>query len=419
SHVSPDGWVQRLLIALAFGGVLESDTGFGTSEAIPAGILISMGYKPLRAAILCLVANTVPVAFGLLGTPVITLARLTGLSVGSLSVLTALQLSPIIVFLPLVLVVVITGKMKGLRGVALLSLGSGIMFSLGQTLTAWFLGPELPAVIGSIAAGGFIIMWSRLFPVKTPWPADPVDTPVVDPVDSPRAGVRRTITAIMPYVLILLFTILLRIPANVDFFSSPFFTPKVTIYGGQNAASVQIPWASGAGTVLIITGIISGFAQGLSIRRLLRTLAVTFRKIGLTAVTVLSIVALARVMTYSGMVYSLAVAAGTLGIWFPLLSPFIGMIGTFLTGSDTSSNILFGSLQKESAIAAGVEPEWLAAANTSGATAGKMISPQSLSIAAASTGLAGREKELFRGTVWFCVAYVAVMAIIVFAVTLF
>ncbi|MBN1523196.1 MAG: L-lactate permease [Spirochaetales bacterium] len=415
--VSPDRRIQGLLIAFAFGGFLESVTGFGTSVAIPAGILISMGFKPLRAAVLCLVANTVPVAFGLLGVPVITLARITALPVDILSVFTALQLSPIIILLPLVLVVIITRQLKGLGGVAVFALGSGIMFAAGQTLTAWFIGPELPAVVGAIAAGGFLVGAARMFPVKHPWTFEEKEntSPKQDIVIPPA----RALAAVSPYIIILGLTLVLRIPVIAAIFKNNIFSPGITVYSGEGAKSVEIAWATGAGTILLLSGVISGIIQKLSIRRIGRAMWHTMKKIGLTAVTVLSIVALARVMTYSNMVGSIAAAAGTFGMFFPLVSPFIGMLGTFLTGSDTSSNILFGSLQKQSAIAAGVSPEWLAAANTSGATAGKMISPQSLSIAAASTGLAGREKELFKGTVLFCIAYVAVMAVIVFVYTLF
>ncbi len=411
SGISPDRRIQSLILAFAFGGFLEAVAGFGTAVAIPAGILAAMGFNPLLAATLCLIANTIPVAFGVLGIPIITLSQVTGLPLASLALYTAVQLIPFIVLLPFVLVFAVTGSFKNIKGVAGVSVASGAAFALGQTFTTIYMGPELAAVVGSLASLAVIVAWAKLLPVRKIWLFDGEKADfdrVNTKIDMPAA-----IRAWSPYLFILGIIIVMRfIPALNDY---PF-TLKKQFYFGPDGKPLSFQLATGAGTVLFISAVLGGLVQGASIIKISAMLMHTLKQLYKTIVTVLSIVILAKVMGYSGMTGSIAsTLAAVSGRLYPLVAPLIGALGTFLTGSDTSSNVLFGNLQSQTAAQLGMSREWIAAANASGATAGKMISPQSISIATAATGLSGNEGRILSSTLKYCIIYVALMGILTLA----
>ncbi len=409
--LSPDRRMQTLVIAFAFGGFLEAVAGFGTAVAIPAGIMIAMGFEPLLAAVVCLIANTIPVAFGVLGVPVVTLAQVTGMQSGPLSIYTALQLIPLVLVLPVGLVAMTTGSLKAVRGVALPAVLAGAVFGAAQLLVAWRLGPEMPAVIGSICAMLFLVGWARWRPVKDVWrfPGEAADA--VRHEKTPRPQILR---AWSPFLLVLLLIVVTRaVPFLVPLLARPPFTVHLQTYYGSGGKALAFPLAASGGTLLFISAVVGGMIQRLPPSRIVGVFAETLRISWKSILTILCIVAMAKLMGYSGMVACIAAAFAMTGPLFPFLSPFIGALGTFLTGSDTSSNVLFGGLQKTTAQNLSLSTDWMVAANASGATAGKMISPQSISIAASSTGLSGREGELLRRTLPWCVAYVAVMGVIV------
>ncbi|MBP7401329.1 MAG: L-lactate permease [Clostridia bacterium] len=418
SGLSPDRRVQGLLLAFAFGGFLEAVAGFGTSVAIPAGILVAMGFDPFRAAVVCLIANTVPVAFGVLGVPITTLAQVTGLATDRLSLFTALQLFPLAVLLPLVLVGVIAGGVKGIRGVTGLSIAAGAAFSLFQTVTAWAVGPELAAVVGSIAAMLAILGWLRFRPVRSPWrfPGEDAETGASTPDGASRPTVREALQAWSPYLIVLVLVFAVRFLPFLSFLNESPFTVSHQFYHGEGGKPMSFALATSAGTNLFIAAVAGGLIQGASFRRLVGVFAKTLRQCERTIATVLAIVALAKLMGYSGMVAGIASALASLaGGFYPLVAPFIGMVGTFITGSDTSANVLFGNLQRETAVRLGMDPVWLTAANAAGATLGKMISPQSISIAASATRLGKREGRLLGATFLYCLAFAVVMGVLVYA----
>jgi lactate permease len=411
--ISPDRRVQGLLLAFSFGGFLEAVAGFGTAVAIPAGILSAIGFNPLLAATVCLIANTIPVAFGVLGIPIITLAQVTSLPVRALSIHTAVQLFPFAIFLPLVLVWVVTRSLKNLKGVAGLSLAAGIAFAVGQTLTTIFAGPELAAVVGSLASLLVIVLWVRWRPVKNIWlfPGEP-ESPARLQTGLPAS---QALVAWAPYLLVLLFILITRFVPGLDFLNQHPFLVKQQFYFGPGGKAQIFQLATGSGTVLFVSAILGGLIQGTSIIKIFRVLAHTVKQLSKTIITVLAIVALAKVMGYSGMVNTIAVALSAVsGGFYPFIAPLIGALGTFLTGSDTSSNVLFGALQKQTALQLHINPEWITAANASGATAGKMISPQSISIATAATGLSGAEGKILNTTLKYCLVYVILMGVLVF-----
>lgn len=413
SGLSADRRIQALVIAFAFGGFLESVAGFGTAVAIPAGILAAMGFEPLFAAVLCLAANTVPVALGVVGIPIITLAEVTGLPLGELALNAALQLFPMAVLLPVFLIFLTTRSLKGIKGVWLIALASGFAFGAGQLLTAWIVGPELSAVVGSLASLAVLLLWNRRFPVKKPWTFDADrGTKAVPPaVVSFREGLK----AWSPYMLILVLVLGTSLLPFLRFLGQAPFAAGFLFYKGPGGKPLTFSLVKNPGTLILIAALIGGLIQRLSIGELLRTARDTLKQISKTIVTVLSIVSIAKLMGYSGMISSVAVSLASLsGSFFPLISPLLGALGTFITGSDTSSNVLFGELQKQTAMQIGAPVSWITAANASGATIGKMISPQSIAIATSATGLAGSEGLILSRTLKYAAVFTALLGALVY-----
>jgi lactate permease len=390
-EITPDLNVQAVLIAFCLGGFLESVAGFGTAVAIPTAMLMSMGFHPVRSAVISLVANSVPVAFGALGIPVIVLSKITALDLALLTKYVAIQLAPFAFLVPLALLFLANGGVKGLRRSVWDTLFIGIIFTVVQTAVALFVGPELVAVAGSLSSLGFYALYRRL----------------VTRTGGSESG--RLAVAVINYVILLVLVLATRLP-DIHILKEFPFVLKMPI--GTHTFTVD--WLTTPGTLLIISAIAGGMIQGLAAKSLIQIMGVTARKIVPSALTIISIVALAKVMGYSGMILSVA---GTLtafsGSFYPLIAPVLGALGTFVTGSDTSSNILLGELQKNAAVNTGYSPEWIAASNTAGATAGKMISPQSISVAASTVGIT-QEREIIRTTIWFCLGYAVILGIYIF-----
>ncbi len=411
SGVSADRRVQALLIAWGFGGFLEGAAGFGTAVAIPAAVLIGLGFEPRRAAVVCLVANTVPVAFGGVGLPVITLAKVTDADLARVTWFTALQLTPLVVLLPLVLVPMLTGGLRGLKGVAGLCLAAGVAFAVPQLALARFVGPELTAIAGSVVAMPTVALWSRWFPPKTTW-RFPGEAEEEGPPPEGHAGLREQLVAWAPYLLMLVF--ILGTGTLVPPVNRALALAQSSFAIVPGARPMTFTWLLNPGTLIFLGGLAGGLVQGASLKVVGGVLRSTARQLAAASVTVTAIVALAQVMGHSGMSAAIAVAlAGATGRAYPALSPLIGALGTFLTGSNTSSNVLFGALQKQAALQLGADPSWLVAANAAGATAGKMISPQSIAVAASATGQQGREGELLRGAMAQALVYTLILGAVV------
>ena len=412
--ISPDRRIQTLILAFSFGGFLEAVAGFGTSVAIPAEILASMGFNPFLAASVCLIANTVSVAFGVLGIPIITLSQVTDLSLGTLSLYTALQLFPFAIILPFFLVFAVTGSLKKVKGVIGISLAAGLTFAVVQTLTVVFIGPELAAATGSLLSLAVLILWSKLRPVKDVWLFEGEGIKKAPELKKSNKSLTGALVAWSPYILILVIILMTRFLPFFDFLNNYPFVIQQQFYFGEGGKPLSFQLATSGGTALFISAFIGGLLQGVSLKTLFGVLLKTLKQIKKTTVTVISVVSLAKIMGYSGMISSIAnMLATASGKFYPFLAPFIGALGTFITGSDTSSNVLFGNLQKQTAIQIGSGQEWLAAANSSGATAGKMVSPQSIAIASTAAGLPGSEGKLMITTVKYCLIYVLAMGAIV------
>ena len=408
SSISTDKRIQVLILAWGFGGFLEAVAGYGTAVALPASILAALGFNPLFAAVISLIANTVPTAFGAVGIPVSTLAQVTGLEVTTLSYIIVLQLTLFIIVIPFILVLMTGGSWKSLKGVTGITLASGLAFAIPQIFVANYLGAELPALVGSLASMAVTIGMALIFHKDKQAKTKEVVT------------VAEGFKAWLPYLLILIFILITSplVPPVYEFVSH--IKSSVTIYQGPGAAVTTFKWVGTPGVLIIFAAIIGSLVQGATLKEIASVFIKTVKQLTKSALTVIAIVSLAKIMGYSGMIVSIAtVLVMVTGSFYPFFAPMLGTLGTFVTGSDTSSNILFGPLQIEVAEAIGVDPYWLAAANTSGATGGKMISPQSIAVATSATGLIGQEGTIFKSTVKFCLGYVFVLGILVYVGSLF
>lgn len=403
SRITADKRLQVLILAWGFGGFLESVAGYGTAVAIPASILIVLGFDPLFASVICLVANTVPTAFGAVGIPVSTLAQLTGLDVRELSGWVALQLTPFILLIPFVLVILTGGGFRALRGVWPIALASGASFAVVHAVAAVFLGAELPALLGSAVSLLVTVALAR------------TRTKSEDGEQGSRQALRKraVLRAWLPYVLMFLFILGTSPLLPAVHHALKEVHSELNLLGDR---PVRFYWVATPGVMILLAAVIAGLVQGASPKTLGALFLKTLVKLGPSFVTVISILALARVMGVSGMIGTIArtLSEATGGL-YPLLAPLLGALGTFVTGSDTSSNILFGQLQTEVAAKIGTEPTWLAASNTSGATAGKMISPQSIAVAVGATGQTGQEGAILQRTLPVCLAYVVLLGVLVWA----
>ncbi|MBP6065572.1 L-lactate permease [Bacteroides sp.] len=404
SSISTDKSIQVLLLTWGFGGLLEAMAGFGTAVAIPAAILISLGFKPIFSAVVSLIANSVATAFGAIGTPVLVLAKETGLDVLQLSTTVVLQLSVLMFLIPFVLLVLTDHKLKSLpKNLTLAILVGGFSFG-GQYLAARYMGPESPAIIGSIVSIIIIVAFGKLTASKA------------DKHQSSPLKTKEILNAWSIYLLILLLIVL----------TSPLFPQLRTVLAHNGVTQITFPinnifvdykisWLTHAGVLLFIGTFIGGLIQGASVQELFAVLWSTLKQLKKTVVTVICLVSLSTIMDFSGMIAIIAtVLAAATGGLYPLFAPAIGCLGTFITGSDTSSNILFGKLQATVAGQIGVNPDWLAAANTVGATGGKIISPQSIAIATSASNQQGKEGEILKAAMPYSLVYILIAGIIVF-----
>jgi lactate permease len=405
ADITTDKRIQVLILAWGFGGFLEAVAGYGTAVAIPASILAALGFDALFAALICLAANTVPTAFGAIGIPVLTLAQITNLDVNILSYEIALQLILFIVIIPAMLVVLTTRSFKGIKGVIGISLASGVAFAIPELLCAKYFGAELPSLAGSICSMAVTILIAKVFYKEK----------TTESTDRARITFKQGFLAWLPYILVLLFILGSSPVVKPVYAALSKVKTHVVIYQGVEATPFVFKWIATPGTLIILATFIGGLIQGAGIKEIARVFAYTVKQLSKSTATVLCIVSMSKVMAYSGMISAIAVVlVKVTGQYFSFFSPLIGALGTFVTGSDTSANVLFGKLQVEVASKTNISPYWLAAANTAGATGGKMISPQSIAVATAATGLVGSEGKLLNQTLKYCIVYVLLLGVLVY-----
>ena len=398
--ITNDRAVQVLLVAFAFSGFIEGAAGFGTPVAIAAAMLVGLGFPPFLAASVCLLANTAPVAFGSIGTPLIMLQRVTNLPMDALSADVGRLCAPIALILPSYLMLVM-GGLSALRAALPAAIVCGVAFGGVQFLVSSFLGPNLAGILSAIAAMCALLVLLRFW---TP-PGDENRTP-----SGHSPG--QVFVAWSPYLLLVIFvmlwgsastkaildkvTVIIPWPGLHNLIMRmPPITPKAAPYG----APYTLNLLSASGTSCLFAVFASALVLRVSPVRLARLTWATAKQLALPLVTIASVVALAFIMNYSGQTATLGLVVAATGAAFPFFSTLLGWMGVFLTGSDTSANALFGTLQVVTANQLGMNPVLMAAANSSGGVLGKMISLQSIAVAAAATGMArSEESSLLRFT---------------------
>jgi lactate permease len=435
-RISDDQRVQAVIIAFCFGALLEALAGFGTPVAITAVMLIALGFQPIKAASVALVANTAPVAFGAIAIPIITLAEITGLPQADLGAMVGRQTPVLALIVPLILV----GMVDGLRGVRQAwpaAVVGGLVFALAQFATSNYISVELTDIVASLLATGAIVallqVWQPSEPIRgerfARGPAvagaavaDVTHEQEVRRKDDDHPDTRGEIFgAYAPYLIIIaVFSIaqLGPIKTFLDGLGTEFGWPglNVTNPDGEavSATTYKFNWASAAGTLLLVCGAITMLVLRVKPGRALRIYGETLDKLKFATLTVAAVLALAYVMNLSGQTITIGLWIAGAGGILAFLSSIIGWLGVAVTGSDTSSNSLFGALQVSAAKEAGLDPTLLAAANSSGGVLGKMISPQNLAIGAAAVGLGGREGELFRRVLGWSLLLLLLMCILVY-----
>ena len=408
--VSTDKRILMLLIAFGFGNFMEGMAGFGTAVAIPAGILVGLGFDPLIAVVTCLVINSTPTAFGSVGVPTNTMANITGLNVVGISSKVAL-IQLVVQFLIPFFAVIIMGKgPKALKGLIPFIVITDLAYIIPQYAVAAVIGPDLANIIGAIVCMVVVI----LLALKMKTPENP-EYMVETSGKKLDINAKDAFIAWSPFIFIFLFLLLtstLVAPIH-DFLS--LANSKIAFYTGKNPATLTFYWIDTPGVLILLAGLLGGALQKAPFGTMMRVLGRTVASNVKTMITICSVLAVAKIMGYSGMTSDISkVLVAVTGSAFPFISPLIGTIGGFVTGSGTSTTALFGAVQVETAKAIGANQYWLAAGNLMGAGLGKMICPQSIAIGSAAVGLAGRESEIMGKVVPWTVLFTVIGGIVCF-----
>ena len=439
--VTHDQRLQLILVGFCFGAFLEGAAGFGAPVAITAALLVGLGFKPLYAAGLCLIANTAPVAFGAMGIPVIVAGQVSGIDPFLIGQMAGRQL-PFMTILVLFWIMAIMDGWRGVKETWPAVLVGGGSFAVVQFLTANYIGPELPditsAIVSLIALTGFLKVWQpkRIFRFDTEQSAPGKATGAkAAGAAKPQAAATLTAGAILkawsPFIILTAMVTLWSLKPFKALFAAggplastiisipvPMLDklvakmPPVVAQATPYGAVYTFNWLAATGTAILIAAILTIAFARFSPAKAVATLGETVRELVIPIYSIGMVLAFAFVANYSGLSATLALALAHTGQAFVFFSPFLGWIGVFLTGSDTSANALFGALQATTANQLGLSPVLTVAANTTGGVTGKMISPQSIAIACAAVGLAGKESDLFRFTVKHSLVFAAIIGII-------
>ncbi len=449
ASISDDQRVQAIIIAFCFGALMEALAGFGTPVAISSVMLIALGFRPLKAATVALVANTAPVAFGALAVPITTLATVTKLPVEDLGAMVGRQTPILAVFVPLALVFIIDGK-RGVRQVWPAALLCGLVFGVFQYLASNFWSIPLADIIAALASAAAVLAFTRVWHPAEGYvereDTDAVPGGAAEPESTggtttrTRLAATETATdsrgevlrAYAPYlIIIVVFVLATRVPfitgvaptkpgtngTGLEAATWIYNWPGLTILsdtGKAVATTFKLNLLSAAGTLLLVSGLLTVPVLKVGLGAAVRIYGRSIAQLKWAIVTVMAVLALGFVMNESGQTTTLGLWLAGAGGAFALLSPILGWLGVAVTGSDTSSNSLFGALQISAASSVNLPPTLLAAANSSGGVLGKMISPQNLAIAAGAVGLEGREGELFRRVLLWSLGFLLFMCVLVF-----
>ena len=424
-RLTSDRRMQALLIAFAFGAFIEGASGFGTPVAVAAAMLTGLGFQPLRAAAICLLANTAPVAFGSIGIPIVTLAGITGLPLDKLSGAAGRLCAPVSLFIPAYLVLAV-GGIPALQGAWLPALVAGVSFASMQYLMSNFVGPQLTDILAAIVTMVALIGLSRVWKPKDGdlFLNEATDKAVeADQQNTNRVSTAEVLYAWMPYGLLVICVLLWGFKPfqnQLNLFSYNFQwpmlhdlvlrMPPITNQPSPYHAIYSFNWLSASGTSCMVATLLSALALRVSFSQFVSVILSTCRQLFLPTVTVASVLAMAFLLNYSGATSTYGMAFASTGVIFPFFSAILGWLGVFLTGSDTSANALFGNLQVVTATRLGLDPVLIAATNSVGGVMGKMISLQTISVAAAATRMSTQDQsQLFRFTLKHSILLVSVV----------
>ena len=443
ANITADRRLQLVLIAFCFGAFFEGAAGFGTPVAVCAAILIGLGFSPLAASGLSLIANTAPVAFGALGSPVIALAAVTGLDLLQLSSMIGRQLPLFSLIVPFWLIWAFAGW-RGMLEIWPGILVAGLSFAIFQFIVSNYHGPWLVDVIAAIISMGCVTLFLRVWRPKTIWTSTSLKghetdsgTPeaLVDgePDASESAAVfkrhdRSTVMlAWMPWMILTVFVFLWGIPEvkklldGISVFKIPFEglhnmiekVPPVVPVAHKEAAIYNLNWLSATGTGIFLSAMVAGLAMKYSFVGLMRIYGHTIWKVRYSLITISAMLALGYLTRYSGTDATMGLAFAVTGAFYPFFGTMLGWLGVAVTGSDTASNVLFGGLQKTTATQLGLSPYLMAAANSSGGVMGKMIDAQSIVVASTATNWFGHEGDILRYVFWHSLVLAALVGLVV------
>ena len=430
--ITEDRRLQLLLIAFAFGAFFEGAAGFGTPVAVTAAILIGLGFSPLAASGLSLIANTAPVAYGALGTPIITLAKVHGYDVMAISAMVGRQLPFFSVLVPFWLIWAFAGR-KGMTQIWPAVLVTGVSFAIPQFLVSNYIGPELVDVIAAMSSMFCLVMFLKVWKPKEIWRTVSLRGHETDGGEAapPRAITRHAtgdvIRAWMPWVILTVFVFIWGLPAVRAYFNG-IFAPKFAIEGlhklvekmppvvplpTKESAEYVFGLLSATGTGILLSAIVGGLAMKYSPLALLRHYGKTLWLVRYSLITIVLMLALGTLTRYSGLDTTLGLAFANTGIFYPFFGTLMGWLGVALTGSDTASNVLFGGMQKVAAEQLGLPANLMGAANSSGGVMGKMIDAQSIVVALTATRWFNHEGDILRYVFFHSIALACLVGILV------
>ncbi|MHB8522727.1 MAG: L-lactate permease [Limisphaerales bacterium] len=425
--LAPDPRIQVILIAFSFGAFFEGAAGFGTPVAVTAALLIQLGFKPLQASGLSLIANTAPVAFGALGTPVIALGSVTGLDPRQLSAMVGRQLPLFSLLVPFWVVWAFAG-FRGLLGVWPAALTAGICFAVPQFLVSNFHGPWLVDIVAALTSMAAVAALLKVWQPKEIWR---LPGQANAPPATTRAAVRsrrEILEAWLPWILLTVFVFLWGLPATKNFLNEISIVkipvtdldklvlrmPPVVAAPTPEEAIFKLDWLSATGSGILVAAIVAGLVMRFSPIELVKAYGKTLKDVRYSLLTIAAMLALAYVTRYSGTDATLGLALARTGVLYPFFGTLLGWLGVTITGSDTASNVLFGRLQKITAEQIHLSPVLMAAANSSGGVMGKMAAAQSIVVASTATDWYGHEGEILRYVFFHSIALAALMGVFVF-----
>jgi lactate permease len=447
--ISDDRRIQAVIIAFSFGALIEGLAGFGTPVAITSVMLLALGFSPLKAAALSLIGNTAPVAFGSIATPIVTLSAQTGLPLEDLGGMVGRQTPFLALIVPLILVSVVDGR-RGLRQTWPAAVVAGVTFAIAQFACSNYISVELTDIIAALVSSFSLVAFLRIWKPSEPLLGEPAGGPHPAVAgasghdaalergtrlrNQKRDSTREKLEAYAPYIIIVVVFALAKLVDPIERFLfelgggtgfggeektfNGFDWPGLNVVGSDgeapSAQTFQFSFWDTPGTVVLFCGLLTMAALRVSPGAALRSYGRTLNQLRYAIVTVMAVLGLAYVMNLTGMTTTIGRWIAGSGDVFAFLSPIIGWLGVAITGSDTSSNALFGALQVEAARGAGVSDVLVASANSSGGVLGKMISPQNLAIGAAAVGLAGKEGDIFRRVLFWSVVLTLVMCVLVY-----